>query len=449
MAKYKRNTKKIRDVVEFNVNLSCYPKLRTGDRGCRNCEKFLFCKQQEKWSDFEFPRMGLIRRNLSQISHKIAIMAGKGGVGKSILTASVAQALAAKGYRVAVIDQDLDGPSIPIMLGVEGKRLYNTRFGIKPVVTCQGVQVLSTAFFQDVPVFVGYHQRRQELLEEFLARADFGARDFMFIDLPAGTSSDTVNILEYIRDLDGVIIVTIPSEVSLGVARKAGALCQRVGTRILGVVENMSEYVCRSCGHRQEPFGVGGGKALARLLGVPLLACIPLDGGLARSSDEGKLLCESRPESGTVVAISKLVEEIERSIEENYNSDERIKVRGIYLFPSVIGGIVRSDSACNAECLITLKDEPRPDSVFVDVELGDEHEEAAAVASRLGQRIKNEAGLSVTINVLRGGELRARTVGLGGFKARHILDLREGSSLRSAGKPAAQPDSQGSVRAGQ
>ena len=310
MARYKKTTRSVKTVVEFNVNLSCYPKLHTGDRGCRNCEKFLFCRRQEKWEDFEFPRMDLIRKNLKQFRYKLAVMAGKGGVGKSTLTASIAQALAINGYRVTVIDQDFDGPSIPLMLGVQGGLLYNTSRGIQPVVNEQGIQVLSTAFFREVPVFTRYHQGRQELLEEFLAHADFGQRDFLLVDLPAGTSSDTVNILEYIRDLDGVIVVTVPSEVSAEVACRAGNLCRKVGCRILGVVENMSGYICRHCGSQNQIIGKGGGEFLAGYLGVPLLGRVPLDGRLAKCIDEGKALFQVFPESRTAMILDAIVEKL-------------------------------------------------------------------------------------------------------------------------------------------
>lgn len=310
MAKIKKTTKSVKKIVEFNVNLSCYPKLHTDDRGCRLCEKFLFCERQEKWEDFEFPRMELIRKNLGQFRYKIAIMAGKGGVGKSTLTASIAQILAISGYRVTVIDQDFDGPCIPMMLGVQGQMLYNTSNGIEPVVNEQGIQVISTAFFQEVPVFTRYHQGRQELLEEFLARTNFGQRDFLLVDLPAGTSSDTVNILEYIRDLDGAIVVTVPSEVSVGVASRAGNLCRKVGCRILGVVENMSGYICRHCGGQNQIISEGGGEVLAGYLGVPLLGQVPLDGMVAKCIDEGKAIFQAFPESRSALILNKIVENL-------------------------------------------------------------------------------------------------------------------------------------------
>lgn len=288
MAVLKRETGPRRRIVEFNVNLSCSPKTRTDRRGCRRCEKYLFCRDENKWRDFEFPRMQLIRGNLKCFRHRIAVMAGKGGVGKSTVTVLLAVFFASEGFRVTVLDQDFDGPSIPVMLGMERGRIQAGPRGLELPVCPLGIQVASVSFFPDMHTgraFTRFHLGRQEILETLLAHSNFGERDFLIVDLPAGTSSDTANVLEYVEGLDGVVIVTMPSLVSLGVVRRVGHLCRRIGVRILGVVENMSGHVCPFCGYHTDPLGRGGGDLLAEELEVPLIGRLPYLGDIARYLD--------------------------------------------------------------------------------------------------------------------------------------------------------------------
>ena len=292
------------ELIAINVDLSCSLE-------CEFCEKFFDCNNPSRLSIYERRRMARAREVMSGIKYKIAVIGGKGGVGKSFITTSLSTALALNGYRVTILDQDFDGPSIPKMLGLTSKKLKLSEGGIIPVEGELGIQVVSTGLiFASQEVLTWFHDMRRNTTEEFLADVLYGERDFLLIDMPPGTSSDAVNLLEYIPDISGAIIVTIPSEVSQIVARKAALLCQKAKVKIFGVIENMSGFVCPDCGRQVDILQSGGGEQLARELGVPLLAKIPLVPQAGACSDQGRLYLVENRSSMVSQSVFKAVETI-------------------------------------------------------------------------------------------------------------------------------------------
>ncbi len=252
---------------------------------------------------------------MAKIKHKIAISAGKGGVGKSLVSANLAMALAMKGRKVSILDQDFDGPCIPKMFGVEGKKLYISERGIVPVVGRMGVQVVSTgSILKDGDVLTWFHDMRRSATEEFLGHVDYGDRDYLIVDLPPGTSSDAVNLMIYIPDLAGTVIVTIPPMVSQIVARRAANMVIKAKFRIFGVIENMSGYVCPECGREMEALQRGGGERLAQELGVPFWGRIPLDPRLSLSSDIGEPFVYKYPDSKASQMVMSITDQIEKMV---------------------------------------------------------------------------------------------------------------------------------------
>ena len=298
------------EIMAINVDLSC-------DGHCESCEKFFECENPKKWDMFKRRRMGVAREKMSKIQHKIAIVGGKGGVGKSITTTNLGMALALKGKRVSILDQDFDGASIPKMLGLMGKRLTLSERGIEPVEGYMGIQVISTGLIlADEEVLTWFHDMRRNATEEFISHVNYGERDYLLIDLPPGTSSDSVNMMQYIPDLDGAVVVTIPSEVSQNVAKKACLLCIKAGVKIFGVIENMSGYVCPNCGAVVDILRRGGGEKLAKELDVPFFGRIPLDPRLSESCDRGEPFVKLYPDSPATKAMLKVVEAMEEAIEK-------------------------------------------------------------------------------------------------------------------------------------
>src|SRR3990167_5037938 len=294
-----------REIISINVDLSC-------DKFCESCEKFFECENPEKDKMFIRRRMGKAKQTMSKIKHKIAIVGGKGGVGKSITTVNLGTALAMMGRKVSILDQDFDGATVPKMLGIMAKKLTLSDDGILPVEGTLGIQVISMGnILQDDEVLTWFHDMRRNATEEFLSHVVYGERDYLLIDLPPGTSSDSVNMMEYIPDLSGAVIVTVPSEVSQNVAYKASLLCRKAKVRIFGVIENMGGFVCPECGTTVNILRFGGGEKLAKDLEVPFLGRIPLDPRLSVCSDEGKPFVLAHPESPASKEVLKIAKTLE------------------------------------------------------------------------------------------------------------------------------------------
>jgi len=244
-----------------------------------------------------------VKNRMASVRHKMVVMSGKGGVGKSMTTVNLALALARQGHRVGVLDVDLNGPCVPRMLGMRGRRFTLTPEGAVPPVGPLGVKVGSMDFFLDElspvrwkgpmdlsPVWLGVME--MNVLREFLADIVWGEVDFLLADLPPGAAADKPPVIAgFIPDLDGAIVVTTPSEVASDVVQKSIAYARDLGIKVLGMVENMSFFRCPQCGTESELFE-GDTEALCRALDLPLLGRIPFDRTLARSFDKGSPLVE-------------------------------------------------------------------------------------------------------------------------------------------------------------
>lgn len=294
-----------REILAINVDMSC--TLR-----CENCERFFDCRSPAKMEIYQRRRMAKARESMTSIKHKVAVVGGKGGVGKSIITVNLAMALAMRGRKVSILDQDFDGATVPKMLGVAGRRLKIGDDGIIPVEGFMGIHVVSMgSILANEEVLTWFHDMRRSATEEFVCHVNYGERDYLLVDMPPGTSSDAVNLMEYVPDLAGAVVVTIPSEVSQNVARKAAILCRKAGVRIFGIIENMSGFVCPTCGDRVDILRVGGGEKLAQEMDIPFLGRIPLDPRLSECSDEGQPFVHKYPDSPAAVDLNKVVDKIE------------------------------------------------------------------------------------------------------------------------------------------
>ncbi|BEP17554.1 Mrp/NBP35 family ATP-binding protein [Pyrofollis japonicus] len=265
-----------------------------------------------------------VRKNLEKIKYKIAILSGKGGVGKSFVTASLAFALAYLGRQVGVLDADIYGPSIPKMMGVAGQPVMATDDGrILPVIAPLGVKVLSIGIMlpsEDTPV-IWRGPLSTSAIREMLAYAEWGTLDYLLIDLPPGTGDEQLTIVQLIKDLTGTIIVTIPSDVSRIVVAKAINFARKLNAPILGIVENMSYFKCPD-GSKHYIFGEGAGRKIAEKYNVPFLAEIPIDPRISRANDSGEPFFVKYPDSEAAKIILELAKKIIDIVENKENVSE-------------------------------------------------------------------------------------------------------------------------------
>lgn len=259
-----------------------------------------------------------LRTRMSKIKHKIAIISGKGGVGKSTVAVNIAAVFAKAGNRVGILDADVHGPSVPRLLGLAGKQLKVGPPGAFPVLGPLGMKVVSMDFFlpEEKTPTIWRGPLKMRAIRQLLTDVVWGELDFLFIDLPPGTGDEALSIAQLLPEIDGVIIVTMPSELSRVVVRKSITFAQRMGMRVLGIVENMSAFVCPTCGDRFEIFQSGGGKKLAEETGVPFLGEIPIDPKISATSDKGIPLVIANPESPSSKAFQDLVKTVEASLKK-------------------------------------------------------------------------------------------------------------------------------------
>jgi Mrp family chromosome partitioning ATPase len=230
-----------------------------------------------------------LKKSMARIKHKIVVMSGKGGVGKSTVTVNLATALAMRGYEVGILDADIHGPNIPKMLNIEHEDVISDEDGLMPVLVPPHMKVMSMAFLlqdPDTPV-VWRGPIKMGALRQFVAEVKWGDLDFLIVDLPPGTGDEPLTIAQLLEDADGAIIVTTPQDVALLDSRKSVTFAQALKLPILGIVENMSGLICPHCHNTIDLFKVGGGERAAEQMGVPFLGRIPLDPNVVLGGDDG------------------------------------------------------------------------------------------------------------------------------------------------------------------
>ena len=271
--------------------------------------------------------------NLRGVGNILAVLSGKGGVGKSFVTASLAMALSKIGKRVGVLDMDFHGPSMPIMLGVKQDLLEVVAKTpgmprIQPAEGYGGVKVVSIDLMlsdKTTPV-IWRGAIKVRVLQQLLEDVEWGELDYLLIDMPPGTGDDALNLVQTVPRIDGLIFVTLPSEVSSHVVAKSIRFVEMARASldkeipIIGVIENMSYFICEH-GKEYYIFGRGGGEKLSRALGTKLLGKIPLDPRIAESNDRGFSILDQYPESPASKEIMRIAREVEEVI--NNKRDKR------------------------------------------------------------------------------------------------------------------------------
>lgn len=314
---------------------------------------------------------GPIAQSLSMVKHKIAIFSGKGGVGKTTATVNIAVSLAKKGYKVGILDADVHGPAVPKILGASGKldvshhRMHHKKhqekmhhekmhhekmdemhaeqmhamkpqnnnqaadmhnFRFDPINSEHGVKMVSVDSVwpgQDSPImWRGPHKMR--MIRQFLSSINWGHLDFLFIDLPPGTGDEVLTIMSSIPELDGMVVVSTPQDVSTIVCSKAINTAKEMSVPILGVLENMSVLCCPHCNNSIKLFGNRSAKRLARMMDVEFLGSIPFLPEVNESSDAGIPVVVKYPESTVSIEIGNIAESLVTTVKQAKEEGEEI-----------------------------------------------------------------------------------------------------------------------------
>ncbi|MGQ4832498.1 MAG: Mrp/NBP35 family ATP-binding protein [Candidatus Asgardarchaeia archaeon] len=261
-----------------------------------------------------------IAKKLGKIKHKILVFSGKGGVGKSTVSANLAFGLASKGFSVGVLDADFHGPDIPLLMGVQNEKplVEAGSNEILPVIGPLGIKIMSIGFLIDDPTkpVVWRGPLKLKAIKEFLTTVKWGELDFLIIDFPPGTGDEILTAMQTIPNIDGTVIVTTPQEVALLDSRKAVTMSKLLKVPVLGIIENMAGFICPHCNKKTYIFGYGGGENAAKQLNVDFLGRLPLDVRVRELSDEGKPFIVEYPDAEVSKAFMKIIDEILEKIGE-------------------------------------------------------------------------------------------------------------------------------------
>ncbi len=253
-----------------------------------------------------------IRKRVKQIKHQILVLSGKGGVGKSTVAVNLAVSLALAGKKVGLLDIDIHGPSIPKILNLEGKAILAAGDVILPVEMLENLKVMSIGFLlrtsSDAVIWRG--PMKYHMIKQFLKDVQWGKLDFLIIDSPPGTGDEPLSVVQLLENADGAIIVTTPQEVALSDVRKCITFCRNLNLPVLGVLENMSGFVCPKCGQRTNVFKSGGGEIMAGQMDVPFLGRIPIDPQIVDACDSGQPFVYHYNQSQTAKTFEKVLNPI-------------------------------------------------------------------------------------------------------------------------------------------
>jgi len=306
-----------------------------------------------------------IGRSLDRIKHKILVLSGKGGVGKSTVAAYLALSLAKSGRKVGLMDVDLHGPTIPVLLGIRDQRPKSDGESMLPVPAGSNLQVLSIGNLMEHgdqaviwrgPLKIG-------AIRQFIGDVNWGPLDFLIIDSPPGTGDEPLTVAQTVPGVQAVIVTT-PQEVSLADVRRSINFCKKVEMPILGLIENLAGYECPKCGDRVDLFGSGGGQKTALENGVSFLGSIPIDPAIVRGGDRGKPFIDEDGETPAKKAFMVVVGAIEEKMGQKSTKTEKPEepmetvqaARQVIALPTNDGLVCEHFGHCSQMMFFTVED---------------------------------------------------------------------------------------------
>ena len=265
-------------------------------------ERMEFMRKLEQWA----------KERMSKVKYKIAVMSGKGGVGKTTVSVNLAYALAMRGYKVGILDADIYGPDVPVALKIEDRIPRVQGEAILPFEGPLGIKVMSIQFLlpeEDSPI-VWMGPLVSKAIQQFVAQVEWGELDFLIIDLPPGTGDEALAVAKNVPGLTGIVVVVTPQKIALHDAKKALGMAKAIKVPVLGIIENMRGFKCPHCGKITYIFGKGGGEETAKLLGIPFLGDLPLDPRVVEVTDKGIPFIAAHPESEISKKFNSIVDNL-------------------------------------------------------------------------------------------------------------------------------------------
>jgi len=268
-----------------------------------------------------------INHNLKNIRHKILVLSGKGGVGKSSIAANLAVWLSLQGQRVGLLDIDIHGPSIPKLLNLDKRNPVVMKNQIAPIVYHDNLKVMSIGFLlpDDNAALIWRGPMKHNVIRQFVAEVSWGALDWLIVDCPPGTGDEPLSIVQLLGHADGAVVVTTPQQLAVTDVKKCLTFCRQLHLPILGIVENMSSFVCPHCRQQTDIFPGAGGRQMAQDFSVPFLGSIPIDADIVIASDSGQPFIYYYPQSPAAQALDSAFDTLFQSIVEKENNDKEQK----------------------------------------------------------------------------------------------------------------------------
>lgn len=277
---------------------------------CESCSSSSCSATSKKLTETEqeFEDRRRLASRLCRIKHKIVVLSGKGGVGKSTVAVNLAMGLHLAGKKVGLLDVDIHGPSVPTMLGLEKSQVLEGNGELVPV-DLNGMKVISLGFFlkdrDEAVIWRG--PMKTGVITQFIRDVAWGDLDYLIVDSPPGTGDEPLSVCQTLEDADGAVIVTTPQKVAAVDVRKSISFCRQINLPVLGVIENMNGFVCPKCGELTAVFQSGGGKLMADDMGVPFLGSVPIDPRISEAGDSGVAFLQRYADSTTAELFQSLI----------------------------------------------------------------------------------------------------------------------------------------------
>lgn len=258
-----------------------------------------------------------IATTLKNIKYKILVFSGKGGVGKSTASANLAVALALAGKTVGLLDIDFHGPSIPKLMGFAGKRADMIGDKLLPLQFSENLKVMSLGMLlnSDSDAVIWRGPMKNGAIRQLVKDVEWGELDYLIVDSPPGTGDEPLSLAQTMEHLTGAIIVTQPQQLSVDDVRRSVSFCEKLDLPVLGIIENMSGFICPHCGETIDIFKSGGGETLATEKHIPFLGKVPIDPNIVQASDDGKPFVYHFGKSPAAKAFEDIVERVVEQVE--------------------------------------------------------------------------------------------------------------------------------------
>ena len=281
------------------------------EKTCSSCSSQSGCQQQDNKDE-------KLQGSLGRIKNKIVILSGKGGVGKSSVATNIAVGLSLAGKKVGLLDVDVHGPSVPRLLSLNERKPETVGDCLQPIQWSQNLSVMSLGFLlpnrDDSVIWRG--PIKMSLIRQFLEDVAWGDLDYLVVDCPPGTGDEPISVMQLIGKDAKAVVVTTPQVLAIDDVRRSVNFCRHTGNPVLGIVENMSGFVCPHCRETVDIFNTGGGEKLAAESQIPFLGRIPLDPEMVKAADAGESLLKTRSDSPAVQAINAILQPLLKLSEE-------------------------------------------------------------------------------------------------------------------------------------